>query len=105
MARNAENTVETTPVTYLQFISQDEKSVKVEALKLTAQEAALNLNKDLFDLTSSLSKARASLYKAQRAIPYSVQVEYKITKEISELETRIAFVNEIKAERFSDASI
>ena len=93
------------PTTYFEFISQDEKTVKIEALKLKAQEAGLEVTKELFTLNSELAKAKSELALAKKRIPYSVLAEYQITSRIEDLEAKIKFVTAIKTERFSDATI
>lgn len=100
MATNAQ-----TPQTYLQLISQDEKTAKVEALKLKAQEAGLALNQEIFNLTVSISKKKAEITQLQKAIPYSVAAEYLATKALAELEERLEFTQTVKSERFGDATI
>lgn len=100
MATNAQ-----TPQTYLQLISQDEKTAKVEALKLKAQEAGLALNQEIFNLTVSISKKKAEIAQLQKAIPYSVAAEYLATKALAELEERLEFTQTVKSERFGDATI
>ena len=100
MATNAQ-----TPQTYLQLISQDEKTAKVEALKLKAQEAGLALNQEIFNLTVSISKKKAEIVQLQKAIPYSVAAEYLAIKALAELEERLEFTQTVKSERFGDATI
>ena len=100
MATNAQ-----TPQTYLQLISQDEKTAKVEALKLKAQEAGLALNQEIFNLTVSISKKKSEIVQLQKAIPYSVAAEYLATKALAELEERLEFTQTVKSERFGDATI
>ena len=97
------NTV-TTP-TYLELISKDEKAVKLESLKLKAQEAALELNREIFNLTSKIQSKKNELATAQRAIPYSVAVEYKISQDIANTQTQLEFAQAVRTERFADATI
>jgi hypothetical protein len=91
--------------TYLELISKDEKSVKVEALKLKAQEAGLEVTREIFNIKTRISNKNNELVSAQRAMPYSVAKEYAITKEVAELQAQLEFVQAIKEERFSDAAI
>lgn len=91
--------------TYLQLISQDEKTVQKETLKLTAQEAGLELNRQIFNLTVKISQKEAELAKLQRQIPYSVAAEYAATIEITQYKDQLEFAKVIKEERFADASI
>lgn len=98
------NSVTTAP-TYLELISRDEKTVQKENLKIKAQEAALNVSRDVLALNTEITLKRSSLETAQRAVPYSVAAEYKIAKELKELEERLAFANQIKETRFTDAAI
>lgn len=95
---------ETKP-TYLQLISQDEKTVQKESLKLKAQEAGLELNRQIFNLTVKISQKEAEIAKLQRQIPYSVAAEYAATVELSQYNEQLEFAKAIKEERFADASI
>ena len=91
--------------TYLQLISKDEKTVQKENLKIKAQEAALNVSRDILALNSEIAVKRSQVENAQRAIPYSVAAEYKLSKELIELEARLEFANSVKDSRFTDATI
>lgn len=91
--------------TYLQLISKDEKTVQKENLKIKAQEAALNVSRDILALNSEIAVKKSQVENAQRAIPYSVAAEYKLSKELVELEARLAFANSVKDSRFTDATI
>lgn len=93
------------PVTYLQFISQDEKSVKKEGLAIRAQEASIEVQKEIMGLNSSIAKKTNVLLAAKRQVPYNVSSEYTVTNELIELKAKLAFVQAIKKERFSDVSI
>lgn len=95
---------ETKP-TYLQLISQDEKTVQKESLKLKAQEAGLELNRQIFNLTVKVSQKEAEIAKLQRQIPYSVAAEYVATKELEEFKVQLKFAQTVKEERFADVSI
>ena len=94
--------VETKP-TYLELISKDEKEVKRENLKIKAQEAALAVARETLTLNTEISVKKGLLERAQRAIPYNVKAEYVIAKELEQLEEALAFVQAVKAERFTDA--
>lgn len=96
---------ETRVPTYLELISKDEKTVQKENLKITAQEAALNVSREILALSSEETMLKAEVEKAKRAIPYSVATEYKATQRLQEIQARLAFANEIKDNRFSDATI
>ena len=91
--------------TYLQLISKDEKTVQKENLKIKAQEAALNVSRDILALNSEIAVKKSQVENAQRAIPYSVAAEYKLSKELVELEARLEFANSVKDSRFTDATI
>lgn len=93
---------ETKP-TYLELISKDEKEVKRENLKIKAQEAALAVARETLTLNTEISVKKGLLERAQRAIPYNVKAEYVIAKELEQLEEALAFVQAVKAERFTDA--
>lgn len=96
---------ETRVPTYLELISKDEKTVQKENLKITAQEAALNVSREILALSSEETTLKAEVEKAKRAIPYLVSAEYKSAQRLAEVQARLAFVNEIKDNRFSDATI
>ena len=91
--------------TYLELISKDEKTVQKENLKITAQEAALNVSREILSLSSEETALKSAVERAKRAIPYSVAEEYKATKKLEEVQARLTFANEIKETRFSDATI
>lgn len=104
MARNT-RTEENANLSYLQLISQDKEERKQEELQLTAQEAALELNQIVFSLTKDISRKNSQIASLKRAVPYNVISEYKATKELEELETRLAFVRATKEARFADITI
>ena len=99
------STTEVKTPTYLELISKDEKTVQKENLKITAQEAALNVSREILSLSSEETALKSEVEKAKRAIPYSVAVEYKASQRLEEVQARLAFANEIKDNRFSDATI
>lgn len=94
-----------TEKTYLELISQDEKSLKSESLKLIAQENALNLNKEIFELDTEIAKLKSKLEASKRANPYSIAVEYSTATKMEELQKRVDFARQIKDVRFSDSQI
>lgn len=98
-------TTVTTRPTYLELISKDEKTVQKENLKIKAQEAALNVARDILALNAEVSVKRSALEAAQRSVPYSVASEYKISKDLAELEARLEFATDVRETRFTDASI
>ena len=98
----------TTPVakpTYLELISQDEKTIKVEALRIEAQRASISVQTTIMELNSNISIGTMELAKVQRQVPYSVQAEFEIEQRLELLRKRLAFAQTIKAERFSDVTI
>ena len=99
------STTEVKIPTYLELISKDEKTVQKENLKITAQEAALNVSREILSLSSEETVLKNAVEKAKRAIPYSVAEEYKATKKLEEVQARLAFANKIKETRFADATI
>jgi len=107
MANTTEDTAQanTTAATYLQLISKDEKQVKVEGLTIKAQEASLEVSREIMNLKSSIAKKTTELEASKRQIPYDVRSEYKLTNELQELNNRLEFAQAIKSERFSDANI
>lgn len=101
----ATTATETTAVTYLQLISKDEKQVQKENLVIKAQEAALTVAREILALNSAISVKKGQIEKAQRAIPYDVTVEFKLTKELTELQAALEFAQGVKESRFTDATI
>jgi len=99
------NTATPVQVTYLQLISKDEKEQKVEGLKIKAQEANLEVSRSIMNLKADIASKTSQLLAVQRQIPYSVSTEYAVTKELTELNAKLAFAEEIKATRFADAQI
>ncbi len=99
------STTEVKKPTYLELISKDEKTVQKENLKIKAQEAALSVARDILSLNAEISLANSEVDKAQRAIPYSVAVEYKAVNKLEELTARLEFATAIKDSRFTDATI
>ncbi len=99
------STTEVKKPTYLELISKDEKTVQKENLKIKAQEAALNVAREILSLNAEISLANSEVEKAQRAIPYSVAIEYKAVKKLEELTVRLEFATGIKDSRFTDATI
>lgn len=91
--------------TYLELISQDEKQVKSEALQIKAQEASIEVQREIMNLNSQIAQKKSAINAAQRQIPYSVKTEYKLTTELEKLEDALEFAQEVKSERFSDVSI
>lgn len=102
---SVEETTVRSAQTYLELISKDEKTVQKENLKIKAQEAALNVARDILALNTEVSLKRSALESAQRAIPYLVATEYRIAKELAELEARVEFATTIRESRFTDANI
>lgn len=94
-----------TTVTYLQLISQDEKKQQKEELAIKAQEASIEVQREIMNLNSQIAARKSALKSIQRQIPYNVKQEYRISTELKDLEEGLAFVKKIKEERFSDISI
>lgn len=92
-------------VTYLQLISQDEKKQQKEELAIKAQEASIEVQREIMNLNSQIAGRTSALKAIQRQIPYNVKQEYKITSELNSLKEALEFTKKIKAERFSDISI
>lgn len=91
--------------TYLELISKDEKAVKLEGLQIKAQEASIEVSREVMNLNSQIAKKTSQVVAAQRAVPYNVVNEYKLTKELAELGNALEFVNTIKKSRFADITI
>ncbi len=98
-------TKETVQLTYLQLISQDEKTQKTEALQIRAQEASLDVQREIMNLNAQIASKKNDLFGVQRQFPYNVKNEYKVCADIDKLEEALAFAQEIKKVRFSDVSI
>lgn len=95
----------TEKLTYLQLISQDEKTQKSEALQIKAQEASIEVQREIMNLNSEIAQKRSAIMAAQRQIPYNVKQEYRLTVELDKLEEALSFTQGIKKDRFSDVSI
>ena len=91
--------------TYLELISKDEKTVKVEALKIEAQRASIGVQTVVLELNGKISLAKIALSAAQKRVPYSVQAEYDAAQDLERLEAKLEFAKTIKDERFSDVTI
>lgn len=93
------------PLTYLEMISQDEKSQKSAENKIQAQQQALTLDKAIFDLGVELNRAKVALETSKKAKTYSVFTEFTLVKTIKDLEEQLSFARNIKKERFFDAEV
>ena len=98
-------TTNTTAPTYLELISRDEKVVQKENLKITAQEAALVVSKEVLALRSEEAVLKSELEKVKRSVPYSLSAEWNVAQKLVKVQERLVFANEIKDSRFSDATI
>ena len=98
-------TANTTALTYLELISRDEKVVQKENLKITAQEAALVVSKEVLALRSEEAVLKSELEKVKRSVPYSLAAEWNVAQKLAKVQERLVFANEIKDSRFSDATI
>lgn len=92
-------------VTYLQLISQDEKKQQKEELAIKAQEASIEVQREIMNLNAQIAAKNSALKTIQRQIPYNVKQEYRLTEELVKLEEALKFTKKIKEERFSDISI
>jgi len=91
--------------TYLELISQDEKEVKIEGLKIEAQRASIGVQTVVLELNGKISLAKIALSAAQKRVPYSVQAEFDAVQALESLESKLEFAKTIKDERFSDVTI
>lgn len=91
--------------TYLELISQDEKAAKKEGLAIRAQEASIEVQKEIMNLNSSIAKKKNVLAAAKRQVPYNVCAEHGAVVELEALEAKLKFIQAIKEERFADVSI
>ena len=98
-------TANTTTPTYLELISRDEKVVQKENLKITAQEAALVVSKEVLALRSEEAVLKSELEKVKRSVPYSLSAEWNVAQKLVKVQGRLVFANSIKDTRFSDATI
>lgn len=92
-------------ITYLQLISQDEKKQQKEELAIKAQEASIEVQREIMNLNAQIAAKNSALKSVQRQIPYNVKQEYRLTEELVKLEEALKFIKKIKEERFSDISI
>ena len=107
MSNNNDNNAVTQTVapTYLELISRDEKVVQKENLKITAQEAALVVSKEVLALRSEEAVLKGELEKVKRSVPYSLSAEWNVAQKLVKVQERLVFANDIKDTRFSDATI
>lgn len=91
--------------TYLELISQDEKEAKVENLKLIAQRAHLRLNEEKLSLKGQIAEKEADIKHFQKQIPYDYLKELIAATELGVLNKKLAFIEKVIKERFSDATI
>jgi len=105
MATQTTEVTEVKQPTYFQLISQDEKTVQKESLKITAQEAALELNREILNLSVKIGRKETEITKLQRQIPYSVVAEYVATAELAFYNEQLEFAKKVKEERFADTQI
>lgn len=91
--------------TYLELISQDEKEAKVENLKLIAQRAHLRLNEEKLSLKEQIAEKEADIKYFQKQIPYDYLKELIAATELEVLNKKLAFIEKVIKERFSDATI
>jgi hypothetical protein len=91
--------------TYLELISQDEKEVKVENLKLIAQRALLRLNEEKLSIKGKIAEKEAEIKYLQKQIPYDYLKELVASTELEVLNKKLTFIEKIIKERFNDATI
>ena len=77
------STTEVKKPTYLELISKDEKTVQKENLKITAQEAALNVSREILSLSSEETVLKNAVKKTKRAITDASSSNIKISKDFS----------------------
>ena len=100
----ADNATVTAP-TYLQLISVDKEKKNTEARLSDAQDANLGTQTAILKLNKDISTAKKRVAAAQRAVPYSVAVEFKATALLAELVEQLTFTKEVAATRFTDAEV
>ena len=91
--------------TYLELISQDEKEAKVENLKIVAQRALLRLNEEKLSVKGKIAEKEADIRAFQKQIPYDYLKELIAVTELEVLNKKLAFIEKVIKERFSDATI
>lgn len=91
--------------TYLELISQDEKEAKVENLKIVAQRALLRLNEEKLSVKGKIAEKEADIRTFQKQIPYDYLKELIAVTELEVLNKKLAFIEKVIKERFSDATI
>lgn len=91
--------------TYLELISRDKEASKKEELKVKAQEVLLGLSKEILNLKQQATKIKRDIESLKSMYPYDFQSEYNATVKLQDEESKLAFLENIKEERFSDSKI
>lgn len=94
-----------TEKTYLQMISQDEKTKAKQELLLTAQNANLELGQHILRLKTQISSLAMKIERMKCEIPYNYKEEYGATLIKKQLEEELNFVEKVRGDRFKDATI
>ena len=91
--------------TYLELISQDEKEAKVENLKIVAQRALLRLSEEKLSVKGKIAEKEADIRGFQKQIPYDYLKELVAVTELEVLNKKLAFIEKVIKERFSDSTV
>lgn len=95
------NNSETTPKTkYIDLISQSAKEQELTELGFRAKEAEQAVNMRILETEKTIFSKEIELSKAQKAVPYDIEKEMKLSHEIESLKKGLEFANKIKSERF-----
>lgn len=93
-------TLATTPVKYLDLISQNKEAKEKKQLEFKAKEAHQSVQMHVLETEKAIFSKEAELEEAKSAVPYDINVEMKLASEIDSLNKGLEFANKILAERF-----
>ena len=87
-------------MTYLELISQDAKANEKKQKEFQAKEAAHSVSVTLLETEKLLFQRENELEQAAKAIPYDLQAEIDLRKEIEALKETLDVAQKIQKERF-----
>lgn len=93
-------TIATTPVKYIDLISQNKEEKEKKQLSFKAKEAHQSVQMHVLETEKAIFSKEAELEEAKSAVPYDINLEMKLTSEIESLNKGLDFANKILSERF-----